>query len=134
MLFKKIVICLSLILTLFFTTTTVSASNQGEDRTVNNRGGGTVQLNDPLNLPKDGTGPQILIGRIIQAVLGLVGSLALIMFIYGGLLWMTAGGKEEKVTQGKNILIWATLGLLVIFAAYGLVYFVIYRALLGQVS
>ena len=66
-----------------------------------------------------------LIGRIIKAILGVVGSLALLMFVYGGLTWMTASGNKEKVEKGKEIIIWATLGLVVIFSSYVLVEFVI---------
>jgi hypothetical protein len=68
--------------------------------------------------------PQILMGRVINAVLGIVGSIALVMFIYGGFVWMTAAGNQESVTKGRNILIWATVGLIVIFSAYALVNFV----------
>ena len=87
------------------------------------RTGTSVALNNPLT--SDGKalkgGVPELIGRIINAVLGIVGSLALLMFVFGGLLWMTAAGKEDKITQGKNVLIWATLGLVVIFASYAVV-------------
>jgi hypothetical protein len=70
------------------------------------------------------TSPQKLIGKVIQAALGIVGSIALAMFIYGGFVWMMAAGNSEAVTKGKNILIWATLGLIVIFTSYALVQFV----------
>lgn len=86
---------------------------------------------DPVSLTNPLTGDQasieipVLIGRIIEAVLGIVGSLALVMFIYGGFMWMTSAGNSEQVQKGKNILIWATLGLAVIFSAYALVKFVI---------
>ncbi len=73
----------------------------------------------------EGTTVEVLIGRVIQAILGVVGSLALLMFIYGGLTWMTASGNKEKVEKGKDIIIWATLGLVVIFTSYVLVKFVI---------
>lgn len=66
-----------------------------------------------------------VIGRVIKAILGVVGSLALLMFIYGGLTWMTAAGNKEKVEKGKEIIIWAALGLVVIFASYALVEFVL---------
>ena len=69
--------------------------------------------------------PQGLIGLIINGLLGVVGSLALIMFIYGGFLWMTSAGKEASVEKGKNILLWSTLGLIVIFLSYALVRFVL---------
>ncbi|MDD5528078.1 MAG: pilin [Patescibacteria group bacterium] len=66
-----------------------------------------------------------LIGNIINAALGIVGSLALVMFIYGGFTWMLAAGNEQAVEKGKNILMWAAIGLVVIFASYSLVSFVI---------
>lgn len=82
----------------------------------------TVKLNNPLG---DNTTVPVLIGKGIDAVLGVVGSLALIMFIYGGITWMTAAGNEQSVTKGRNILMWSALGLAVIFSSYALVKFVI---------
>ncbi len=71
--------------------------------------------------PIDATSPQQLIGKVIQAVLGISGSLALLMFVYGGFVWMLSGGNAEKVTKGKNTLVWASIGLVVIFSSYALV-------------
>ena len=71
------------------------------------------------------TTPQLLIGKIINSVLGVVGSVALLMFIFGGLTWMTSGGSAEKIKKGRDIIVWSTLGLAIIFASYGLVRFVI---------
>jgi hypothetical protein len=82
--------------------------------------GGNQKLPDPLN----GATPEILIGKIINAVLGIVGSLALVMFVYGGFMWMLSAGNKERVQKGKEILTWATVGLVVIFSAYALVMFV----------
>lgn len=82
--------------------------------------GSTVKLPNPLT----GTNPQQLIGKVINAILGLVGSIALAMFIWGGFTWMTASGNNEKVQKGKDIIIWAVIGLVVIFSAYALVNFV----------
>lgn len=83
---------------------------------------GTVRLNNPLGNDVSVPG---LIGRIIKAILGIVGSLALVMFIYGGFTWMLAAGNNEKVKKGKDILVWAAIGLVVIFSSYALVRFVI---------
>ena len=82
---------------------------------------GGVCLDNPLG---ENVTPEIFIGKIILAVLGIVGSLALVMFIYGGLTWMTASGNSEKVEKGKNIIIWAVIGLAVIFMSYAMVRFV----------
>jgi len=40
-------------------------------------------------------------------------------------LWMTAAGSNEKVQKGKDILIWATVGLVIIFTSYALIRFVL---------
>lgn len=88
---------------------------------------GTVKLDNPLG--DSNPNPQQLIGKIINAVLGIVGSLALVMFIYGGFIWMMAGGNSEAVTKGKNVLVWATIGLIVIFTSYALVHFIIFEGL-----
>jgi len=81
-----------------------------------------------------GTDVNLLIGQVINAVLGIVGSLALVMFIYGGLTWMTAAGNKEKIQKGKDILIWATIGLIIIFSAYAIVKFVLVDVLQGAPS
>jgi len=86
-----------------------------------------VSLNNPL-ASAGVTTPQQLIGKIISAVLGVIGSIALLMFIFGGLVWMTAGGNEKKVSQGRDILMWAAIGLIIIFISYAAV-----RFLLGEV-
>lgn len=68
---------------------------------------------------------QIIIGRVISGVLGILGSLALLMFIYGGFIWMTTAGNEEKIKKAKNTVVYAVLGLIICFASYGIVSFVL---------
>lgn len=82
-----------------------------------------VTLTNPLG--DSNLTPQAFIGRIIAGALGIVGSLALAMFVYGGFTWMTSAGNQEKVKKGKDILIWAALGLVAIFMSYAFVRFVI---------
>jgi hypothetical protein len=40
------------------------------------------------------------------------------VIIYGGYLWMTAGGKEEQVTQAKKWITNSVIGLIIIGFAY----------------
>ena len=62
--------------------------------------------------------PQIVIVQIIIYALGFVGLIFLIMIIYSGYQWMTAGGNEEKIGLAKKRLQYAVIGLVVIVAAY----------------
>lgn len=107
--------------------TVVLAQSAGSNTTggTGGNGGGTatnITLDNPLGNVNT---PQKLIGQIINSVLGLVGSIALLMFIWGGFQWMTAAGSSEKVEKGKKTLMWAALGMVVIFSSYALVTYVI---------
>jgi hypothetical protein len=62
-----------------------------------------------------------LLGRIIRTALGFVGALFLVMFIYGGATWMTAGGDAEKVTGGRKILINALIGIVIVAISYSVI-------------
>jgi len=62
-----------------------------------------------------------LIGRVIKAAMGIMGSIALAMIVYGGVLWMTAGGNAEKGAKAMQIFIWSSLGIVLIFASYAVV-------------
>lgn len=60
---------------------------------------------------------QQIIGSAIKVFLGIVGSVALVMFFYGGYLWLISGGSSDKIKKGKETLVWATIGLIVIFGS-----------------
>jgi hypothetical protein len=76
-------------------------------------------LDNPLG-SRNMTIPEV-IGRVIQIFTGIVGSLALLMFVYGGIVMMLSRGDASQVQKGKTIMVQATIGLVVIFTAYGLV-------------
>lgn len=94
------------------------------DETTNNAPStpSVTKLEPPIRFA---TEPQKIIGLIIKAVFGLVGSIALAMFVYGGLMWLTSGGNAEKVKKGRDVLVWAVIGLAVIFGSYAIVDFVL---------
>ncbi|MGB0757722.1 MAG: TrbC/VirB2 family protein [Patescibacteria group bacterium] len=75
-----------------------------------------LNLQNPINV----SDPDKVIGNIIQGILGITGSVALLFFVYGGLTWMTAQGRSEWVDRGRRILVWATIGLIVIFSSYAI--------------
>lgn len=69
--------------------------------------------------------PQQVFGGAIKALMGILGSIALAMFVYGGFMIMGAGGTAERIEKGTQIVIWSALGVVVIFASYTLVQFVL---------
>ncbi|MDD5031554.1 MAG: pilin [Patescibacteria group bacterium] len=65
----------------------------------------------------------LLLVNVSQWILGIVGSLALLMFIYGGLMFIISSGSSEKVTQAKEIIVGAVIGLVVVFTSYMIIQF-----------
>lgn len=59
-----------------------------------------------------------LIGAIIKVILGIVGTVLLGLLIYGGYIWMMAGGNDSDVTKAKSIIQQAVIGLIIIVSAY----------------
>ena len=66
----------------------------------------------------------LLIARVINALLGLVGAVFLILIIYGGFTYMTSGAEEGKIKKAKLIITKAIIGFIIIMAAYSITYFV----------
>ena len=67
----------------------------------------------------------ILITRIINAALGLLGIVAVVIILLGGFKWMTAGGNEEKVGEAKKLIMAGVIGLIIVIAAFAIAQFVI---------
>ncbi|HLD61121.1 MAG TPA: pilin [Patescibacteria group bacterium] len=65
----------------------------------------------------------VLLINITRYLFGIIGSLALAYFIYGGFTLILSEGNDEKVTKGKDIMVAAVIGLIVAFGAYVLVQF-----------
>lgn len=71
------------------------------------------------------------VGALIKSLLGFVGVIFLVLTIYAGFLWMTAAGNEEQITKAKKILTGSVIGMVIIFASYGITSFVINAVLSG---
>lgn len=72
-----------------------------------------------------GSTPEAIISIIIETVLSILGILFIALVIYGGILWMTAGGNDQQVEKAQNILKRAIIGLVIVLMAYAISVFVI---------
>lgn len=73
---------------------------------------------DPDALPK-------MIGRIIKIVLGFLGVILIVIVIYAGFLWMTAGGDSDQTKKARDWLTNAIIGLAIVLSAYAITDFII---------
>lgn len=74
-----------------------------------------------------------LIGNIIKVFLSVLGVIFLILVLYAGFVWMTSQGDPDKITKAKNIMINATIGLIITLSSYAIASFII-NALTGAIS
>ncbi len=65
------------------------------------------------------------IGELINVALGFLGIVAVIIILFGGFKWMTAGGNDEKVGEAKRLIIAGIIGLAIILSAYAITTFVL---------
>ena len=76
-------------------------------------------------MPSELVGVNGVFTRITNTVLYAVGIISVIMLIYGGLRYVVSGGDSKKVTDAKNTIIYAIIGLIVSILSYAIVNFVI---------
>jgi hypothetical protein len=79
----------------------------------------------PLTTQAGTSGVLSLIGTIIKTILGIMGAVTLLMFVFGGFTMLSSGGLQDRIQQGKKALIWGALGLILIIMSYVIVDFVI---------
>ncbi|MFA6018167.1 MAG: pilin [Patescibacteria group bacterium] len=65
------------------------------------------------------------IGKLIAAMLSVLGVIFLLLIIYAGFTWMTAQGDPKAVDKAKDILIRSVVGLIILLSAYAISTFVI---------
>lgn len=64
--------------------------------------------------------PRIIVAIRIRQMLGLVGIVMVIINIYAGFKWMTAGGNEEAIEHSKKLIRNAVIGLIIVLTAYAI--------------
>ena len=76
-------------------------------------------------MPSDLIGDNGVFGRITNVILLIVGIVSVVMLIYGGLRYILSGGDSKKVTDAKNTILYAIIGLIISLLAYAIVNFVL---------
>ncbi len=85
--------------------------------------GGLGTAAGQAGLPSSLSGEQgiaTILGNFAGAALALSGSIFLFLIVYGGLLIMTAAGKQPQIDKGKNVIIWAIIGAVILGGAYAI--------------
>ncbi len=62
---------------------------------------------------------------VINVILGFLSIIAILLILWGGFKWMTAGGAEDQIEEAKKIIIAGVVGMAVIFTSYAIATFVV---------
>jgi len=114
---------------LFFLTSCFTAFpliSRADDASVNTALNGLNATAQEAQISTSRTVTQIA-GSVFNLVLGFLGVIFLVLVISGGFTWMTAGGNEDKIKHGRNLITWAAIGLAVILFAFLVVNYVIFN-------
>lgn len=87
------------------------------------QGGANSAMGD--DVPTTVTEEDGLIKRVVNILLFIIGAIAVIMLIIGGIRYTISGGDQSQVTAAKNTILYAVVGIIVAIFAYAIVNFVL---------
>ncbi len=73
-----------------------------------------------------------IVGVVINAFLSLLGVIFVSLIVYGGSLWMTDAGNNEKVQKAKQLIGNAIIGLIITASAWAFWLFIFKKIILGD--
>ncbi len=73
-----------------------------------------------------------IIVRVINILFGLLGIISVGIVLYGGYVYMTSGGVEDKITTAKKILVNGVIGLVIILSSWAIARFILQK--LGEAT
>lgn len=71
------------------------------------------------------SGDAPIVAEIFTVVLRILGGIAVIMLIVGGLRYITSQGDSSKMTQAKNTILYAVIGIVVALLGFGILEYVV---------
>jgi len=63
--------------------------------------------------------------NIVNIILYIVGAVAVLMLVIGGLRYVLSGGDSSQTKSAKDTILYAIIGIVIAFAAYAIVNFVV---------
>ena len=118
----------SFTVTLAFATAVPAVVSAAQPDIINNLCAG-ANLQAGTNCKTGGNNATEQINRIIKLVINtlslIVGIVAVVMIIVGGMRYVTSGGSDTSVTGAKNTILYAVIGLIIVAMAQFIVRFIL---------
>ncbi len=88
-----------------------------------------ASIQSQINTAGSGTGAKTDVNNIVatalNVVFGVIGIVAVVMIILGGISYATSKGDPGKIQKGKNTILYGIIGLVVALMAFAIVNFVL---------
>ena len=82
-------------------------------------GGSSIPVEGIAGMPSGGTNIlQITLQSGLTFVFAIAGVVAMFFIIWGGISWITSGGEKEKIEEARKKIVYALIGLVIIFMSY----------------
>ena len=105
--------------------TSVAPAHAADTLTIGGGASAAADAQQPSSLPDQ-------FKNIVNIALYIIGAVAVLMLIYGGIRYTISGGDTAAVTAAKNTILYAIIGIVIALLAYAIVNFVIGRFAAGQ--
>lgn len=76
-------------------------------------------------MPAELVGADGVFNRITSIALYIIGGISVLMLVWGGLRYILSGGDSKKITDAKNTILYAIVGLIIAFLSYAIILFVL---------
>ncbi|MBI4253170.1 hypothetical protein HY623_03280 [Candidatus Uhrbacteria bacterium] len=101
----------------------ITSANTGLNETARNAGYQTTNVSIPQ-----------FVGTVINAALGIIGVIFLVLIVYGGMLWMLSEGDETKIGSARGLIFHSIIGLILVLSAYAITSFVVGSIIKGTLN
>jgi uncharacterized membrane protein len=68
----------------------------------------------------------IVFSNIIRAALMFVGSVAVFLLVWAGILFVRSGGDPKQTQNARQMMTYAIIGLILVLSSFGIIYFIAY--------
>lgn len=84
---------------------------------------GTEEVAISSDIPQDRTLGDVVKG-MVNYFIGFLGFIAVLTFVYAGVLWVVSGGDDTMITKARKIMTYSALGLVVVILSFSIVRFI----------
>lgn len=104
----------------FSTAAVISTSNCTTSKSCAQQGTEDLNAGSSLTISK-------IIGTVISTLAWIIGTVSVIMVIFGGFRYVTSGGDSNAISSARSTILYALIGLVIALLAQVLIHFVLFK-------